>query len=222
MDFEVERLTVGPFQENTWYVIQTESRNGILIDPGDESEKIVRLIEETKTTPVAIINTHAHLDHIGAAKQLQDTFDLPFYLHAKDEFLVKQYPQHAAMFGVPMNGIPQVTHFVNEEIDSRNILSIGAFQLQVISTPGHTPGGVSYLVEDELFVGDTLFDGSIGRTDLPGGNYNTLMESIVKRLMTLDSDILVHCGHGPDTTIGKEQEANPFIQEWLRAHQSTA
>ena len=124
------------------------------------------------------------------------------------------------MFGVPMNGIPQVTHYVNEEIDSNSTLSIGDFQIQVIPTPGHTPGGVSFLFEDELFVGDTLFDGSIGRTDLPGGNYNMLMESIVKRLMPLDSDILVHSGHGPDTTIGKEQEANPFIQEWRRAHQS--
>jgi len=221
MNFDVKRLTVGPFQENTWYVIQNESRNGILIDPGDEPEKIVQLIAETETTPIAIYNTHAHLDHIGAVKHLQDRYNLPFYLNEADEFLIEQYPQHAAMFGVPMNGIPRVTHYVNDEMDSNSILSIGNFKIQVVPTPGHTPGGVSYLIEDELFVGDTLFDGSIGRTDLPGGNYNTLMESIVQRLMSLDSDILVHCGHGPDTTIGKERQANPFIQEWLQAHQST-
>lgn len=218
MDFEVTRLTVGSFQENSWFLTQQETKTGIFIDPGDEPEKLIQLVEESDTQPVAILNTHAHLDHIGGVKILQDRYNLPFYLHSADEFLVERYPEFAQIFGVRMNGIPNVTHYVDKLTDTNNLITIEDIEVQVISTPGHTPGGVSYLVSDELFVGDTLFAGSIGRTDLPGGDYETLMQSIVNQLLALQNETLVHSGHGPDTTIGRERETNPFIQDWLRTH----
>lgn len=207
MKYSVHRLVVGPFQENTWYVANDERQQGVIIDPGEDSERITGLIEETGTTPVAIINTHGHLDHIGAVHALQEAYGLPFYLHPEDQFLIQEYREHAAMFGVPMQGLPEVTHTLQE-----GDLNLGGLQWQCFHTPGHTPGGISFLLDGELFAGDTLFAGSIGRTDLPGGDTEVLLQSIHTKLMILDDDTVVHAGHGPDTSIGSERHSNPFLR----------
>lgn len=216
MQYVVEHLVTGSFEENTWYLINRGIGEGIIFDPGDNHEKISAMIQSTGSRPMAILNTHGHIDHIGAIRKLQDEYDLPFYLHSADEFLIKQYPQHAAMFGLEMQGMPAISGFIDEIVDENSMIQLAGTAIQVIPTPGHTPGGVSYLVEDVLFVGDTLFSGSVGRTDLPGGNYNTLMHSITKELFELEDEVLVHSGHGPDTTIGRERESNPFVRDWLR------
>lgn len=207
MVYQVYNLVVGPFQENTWYVVNEDRQMGVLIDPGDESGRIIALIQEAGAKPVAIINTHGHLDHIGAIHALQTKYDLPFYLHPADQSLLREYPDHASMFGVPMHGIPKVTHTLGE-----GTLTLGGMEWRCLHTPGHTPGGMSFLLQEELFAGDTLFAGSIGRTDLTGGDMEALLRSIHTKLLVLEDATIVHAGHGPDTTIGRERRTNPFLK----------
>jgi len=209
MDLDIIKIMVGPFEENSWYVVENTSGAAVLIDPGDDPERIREAMRSTGTAPEAIINTHAHLDHIGGVKALQDEYNLAFYLHEDDEFLIDLYPEHAELFGVKVQGIPQVTHRIGDE----DRLGFGELTVQVLHTPGHSPGGISLLVDNHLFSGDTLFAGSIGRTDLPGGDYDTLIHSIRTKLLPLDDDIRVHPGHGADTTIGEERRSNPFLAQ---------
>lgn len=212
MRYTIHKRVVGEFQENTWIIAKDDDKSAVIIDPGGQPEVLVNWLNDNGVHPVAILNTHGHLDHIGAVKSLQKVFKIPFYLHSKDEFLVDMYSEHARMFGVEMYGVPEVTH----SLDSKKKLVIAGLTFTVLETPGHTPGGVSFLLDDHLFSGDTLFAGSIGRTDLPGGDYETLLNSIVDNLLPLPDDTKVHPGHGPDTTLGAERQANPFIRQWLQ------
>lgn len=203
----VEYLVVGPFQENSYFLRRPDSREVVLIDPGDEVERLVAQIEREGLLPKAIVNTHAHLDHIGAVVPLQQRYELPFYLHEAELPVLKMAPLAARMFGVPAPAIPEVDHYlaVGEP------LSLAGLELELRFTPGHSPGSVTFLVGGVAIAGDVLFYGSIGRTDLPGGDHATLIASIERELMALDDETIVFCGHGPHTTVGRERRFNPFL-----------
>lgn len=202
----MEKVVNGPFQQNA-YIVWNDTHS-FLIDPGGEHAKIIDIIKSNNLSPSAILNTHAHLDHIGAIAQLVEYGEYPFYLHQNDIELLKKANEYTVMFGIPKIKIPKVDNILEESL----VLDFSGYSIEAIETPGHTLGGVSYLIENHLFTGDTLFSGSIGRTDLPDGNLKLLLNSIHDKLMPLENSTIVHPGHGPDTSIGIEKRTNPFLQ----------
>ncbi|MCA9524447.1 MAG: MBL fold metallo-hydrolase [Myxococcales bacterium] len=204
----VEYLVVGPFQENSYLLRRPDSTQTVLIDPGDEVERLLAQIEREKLEPIAIINTHAHLDHIGAIVPLQQRFELPFYLHDAELPVLQMAPLAARMFGVPAPELPTV----DRALQIGEPLQLAGLDFELRFTPGHSPGSVTFLVGGVAIAGDVLFYGSIGRTDLPGGDYDTLIQSIERQLMSLDDETVVFSGHGPHTTVGRERRLNPFLQ----------
>ncbi|MFQ5602887.1 MAG: MBL fold metallo-hydrolase [bacterium] len=203
----IESLEVGMFAENCYIVGCEETGDGVLIDPGDEGHRILQKIAAMQLSIKYILLTHAHLDHVKEVLSVNEELKVPVYLHREDAFLLENLPAQAAAFGLSVSGIPKVDHFVEE---SENI-TFGNTQLRVLHTPGHSPGSVSYVAQGVAFVGDALFSGSIGRTDLPGGNYEQLIAAIKNRLFSLDDNTRVYAGHGPPTTIGQEKLSNPFL-----------
>jgi len=201
-------ITVGPFAMNCYVVGSEKTKRGVVIDPGDEGEKILRVLRETGLTIEYILNTHAHLDHVLAVQAVKDGTGAAFCLHEADLPLLNMLPMQAAMFGLSVKGVPKVDRFLKHG----DTLTLDDLSFRVLHTPGHTPGGVSFFTGKAVFVGDALFAGSIGRTDLWGGSYETLLESIRSKLFTLPDDVVVYPGHGPETTIGCQRRSNPFLQ----------
>ena len=203
------------FQENT-YVLWDETNECAIIDPGcyyeNEREDFKKFIEGKNLKPVLLVNTHCHLDHVFGNRWVKETFQIPFYAHCDDVFLLHGMAATARMYGFPVELSPDPDHFLNEGDE----IKFGHASLKVLYTPGHSPGSVSLYSETENFVigGDVLFQGSIGRTDLPGGNYETLMQSITGKLLMLPEKTKVYNGHGPVTTIGAEKRMNPFVLEY--------
>jgi glyoxylase-like metal-dependent hydrolase (beta-lactamase superfamily II) len=206
---EVARIVVGPFQENCFLLRAAGGPECVVIDPGDEADRIADRIDASGWKPVAIVNTHAHLDHIGGIQELKEKYGIPLFLHAADEPLLGSAHTHARFFGVAEPSVPAV----DRRLADGDVLDFGGIRLEVLHTPGHSPGSVSLVAGGRVFVGDTLFEGSIGRTDLPGGSHETLLRSIRGRLFALPDEVIAHCGHGPDTTIGRERRSNPFLRE---------
>ncbi len=208
----IEQLAVGPFQENTWLVGDEESGDALVVDPGGENDRVLALAKERNLNIRAIVNTHGHIDHIMGAAELMRRLDIPFHLHPEDEFLLEHADEACAMFGLPPVDVPSPVR----ALAPGEICQVGTIALGVIHTPGHSPGGVCLrLGSDHLFVGDTLFAGSIGRTDLPGGDMETLKRSILTCLVdSLPPETIIHCGHGPDSTLAAETAANPFVSAW--------
>lgn len=204
---EVTCMTVGPFQENTFFLKSDSSSEVVVIDPGEEAPRLIEFLDSENLRPVAIVNTHAHLDHVGAIQSLKDRYGIPLYLHPDDLPILEAAPEAARMFAVQIPQVPSVDF----SMAGGDRLSLAGMNLDVIFTPGHTPGHVSLRVDGRLFCGDVLFCGSIGRTDLPGGDTDTLMKTLFEEILTLPDETLVHCGHGPDTTIGQERSSNPFL-----------
>ncbi|MFQ5752074.1 MAG: MBL fold metallo-hydrolase [bacterium] len=205
----IEKLEVGVFAENCYIVGCKDTLDGVVIDPGDEVHRILAKIQEKQLNIKYILLTHAHLDHVRELMDLKAEIAVPILMHPADNFLLENLPAQAAAFGLTVSGIPKVDKYVNEE----EHIAFGQQQLKVLHTPGHSPGSISYVTKGVAFVGDALFAGSIGRTDLPGGHYDLLINSIRTKLFRLDDETIVYSGHGPPTTIGKEKRTNPFLME---------
>ena len=205
----LEALTVGPFQENCYIVGDEGMGAGVLVDPGDEAVRIALAVEQTGLEIDRILITHAHIDHVGAVADLVDEYACPVLMHAEAEPMLQQLPTQAIMMGLRFGKVPTVDRHLEDE----EVLEVGALRLKALYTPGHAPGHLAFYVEGEGLVlsGDALFAGSVGRTDLFGGDMDLLMRSINERLMTLPDETRVYSGHGPQTTIGDERAHNPFL-----------
>lgn len=202
-------VVVTEFMTNCFIVGDEATMNAIIIDPGGEGQKIVREVEKMGVHVVAVVNTHAHVDHIGALKDIKDAFAPDLMLHQQELPILKTASKMGRLFGISIATPPEPDRFLSEGDE----IACGNISLKVIETPGHSPGGISLITSDGkfCFAGDTLFSGSIGRTDLPGGDYHTLIDSIKTKLIPLGDDVKVFTGHGPATTIGYERRHNPFL-----------
>jgi glyoxylase-like metal-dependent hydrolase (beta-lactamase superfamily II) len=203
-----DHLVVGPLQCNCYIVGDPESKEAIVIDPGDDADRLAESLAAKGLTVTAIVATHAHFDHIVAAGRLRELTGAPFYLHAADKPLLEWMQESGRMFlGVDLPAPPEV----DSEAREGDRLVAGTVGLEVVHTPGHSPGSISLIADDAVFAGDTLFAGSIGRTDLPGGDTQALLDAVKDKLFRLEGDLPVYPGHGPATTLGQEKETNPFV-----------
>ena len=208
----IETFPVGPLQCNCSILADDESRSAIVIDPGGDFDNIRARLEKKGLSVSAIVHTHTHIDHVGATAPLQRWTSAEAHIHEADRFLYDVLPVQAELLGVPL---PERCDMEGDLVDDL-ILRAGMIELQVLYTPGHTPGSVSFVVKSETgsvaFTGDTLFRRGIGRTDLWGGDGDLILKSLRTRLMTLAEDTKVIAGHGPPTTIGDERRGNPYLR----------
>ena len=210
----VESQAVGPFFKNGFVVGCEETKEAVLIDPGDEAASLLAFAERGGLAIRHILLTHAHVDHVTGVAAAKRALGVPVYLHRDDLFLYERAVEMGAMFGLQVEPQPPIDVFYTPA----EVITFGTYEVRVHHTPGHCPGGVCLQVGKkgtagtELFVGDTLFAGSIGRTDLPGGDHATLIAAIRNVLFPLGDEAAVHSGHGPDTTIGHERRTNPFLR----------
>lgn len=200
-------LSVGPIMANCFIVGCETTRQAAVIDPGADAGRILKKLADEKLTVSYIINTHGHFDHAGANRKLKEATGAILVIHELDRFMLDSLSTTAAMFGMSSENSPPP----DQTVQDGDTIQVGAIVMKVLHTPGHTPGGISLLTDGCVFVGDTLFAGSIGRTDFPGGDYDTLISSIRNKLYPLDDNVVVYTGHGPETTIGKEKRFNPFV-----------
>ena len=204
---EIVSLPNGQFAENCYLVADGTIGEAVIIDPGQEPETFLAALEERDWRLRAIWLTHAHVDHIMGVGAMQRATGAPIYLHPLDRSLYDALPQYGAWVGTRLQAPPPPQF----ELVPGRLLRVGGLEFSVRFTPGHSPGSVSFLGEERIFGGDVLFNGSIGRTDLPGGDPATLMASIHSEFLALPDSTIVHSGHGPDTTIGVERLTNPFL-----------
>lgn len=203
---EIHQVIVSPLATNCYILGCEETKEAIIIDAGFDIEKITKTIETEGYTPKFLINTHAHLDHVSAVAELKEKYNIPFLMHEADQPVLDALVPMQIQFGFGNHQEPKVDAYLEEKK-----YSFGKIEFQVLHTPGHSPGGVCFLFNDVVFTGDTLFEGSIGRTDLPGGSMTELLESITQKLLILDGDVVVFPGHGSSTTIENERDHNPFF-----------
>jgi len=208
----VRGIVVGVFQENCWVVGNRRTGEAICVDPGDQPDEVLALARDMGVTIKLIANSHAHIDHILGVQGVHAATGAKFLLHEGDLNLLQHgWKSAAARFGLDLKrGPPDPDQFV---VDGDEV-EVAGLKLKVLSTPGHTPGSVSYYTEGMLFSGDTLFRGSIGRTDMPGGSFEQEMESICNRLLVLPDETMVLPGHMDETTVAFEKKHNPFVLEW--------
>jgi len=206
----LERLTVGPFAVNCYIIGDESTKEGMIVDAGDEPERILRTVEKLGLTIPLMVNTHCHTDHVGALASVQRATKAKFALHEAELPILKHAVSTSMMLtGMPIEEPPQPEILLKDGDE----VTVGGLTFSVIHTPGHTPGGICLLQDNVCLTGDTLFNMGIGRFDFPGGDYDTLMRSITTRLLTLPEDTAIYPGHGPESTIGQEKIWNPFFSE---------
>jgi glyoxylase-like metal-dependent hydrolase (beta-lactamase superfamily II) len=194
---------------NCYIVGVNEGGECLVIDPGSDVSAIARVLDEENLSLSLILLTHGHVDHVGGVRALIDDRGGKVVMHRGDLFLLEGVDDQARMFGLPPVGTPRIDRFVEDG----DRIELGELSLDVLHTPGHSPGGVTYRMDDRAFVGDLLFSGSIGRTDLPGGSFEVLVDSVKGKLYPLGDGTRVYPGHGPSTTVGEERLYNPFLQD---------
>lgn len=202
----IERIAAGIYAANCYILIDEKSRETAVIDPGGDSDVLIETIQKEKGHVKYILLTHGHLDHTGAAAAIKETFQAPIFLNAEDEKLMLQ---NTYVFHPMLQGGQVIS--ADHHISDGDQFILGDTIVRAIETPGHSPGGVCFYVQKEVFTGDTLFDGSIGRTDFEGGDFNTLIHSIKEKILCLDGETVVYPGHGEKTTVEKERKYNPFL-----------
>jgi len=200
-------IVVGALETNCYLVYCEDTRACAVVDPGADPERIFPVIFEEELTPIVLINTHGHIDHIGANKDIKEHFGVPLYIHAGDNPMLGKVQQLELSLFLGAKDSPPADHLMTDGEEIR----IGNGSLRVLHTPGHSPGSVSLLGDGFLLSGDTLFMEGVGRTDLPGGSQKQLEQSIREKIMTLPDETVVLPGHGPHTTVGQERADNPFL-----------
>ncbi|HMA61886.1 MAG TPA: MBL fold metallo-hydrolase [bacterium] len=203
----IESIVSRGFQENTWIVASDNSNKALIIDPGSDFERIKKRLEDLKLAPVVILNTHLHPDHLISAYELQNHYEISLYAHKNEEKTFEMFDQMVQMLGFDNLKKPEVSKWLSEDED----LKIDNLKVKIIHTPGHTPGSCCFLIEDRyLFSGDTVFEGSIGRTDLPFGSRDEMRESL-KKIVDLPINTKIYPGHGSKTELAKELNSNPYL-----------
>lgn len=209
-----EILAVGPLQCNCSVIGDERTREAMVIDPGDDIDDVLALVRKHKLTVKQIVITHAHIDHVGGAQKLRAATGAPILLNQNDYGLLKMLDMQAAWIGMPSPGKVEI----DRSVADAETLQAGSLSANVLHTPGHTEGSIClyFPAEKKLIAGDTLFAGSIGRTDLPGGSFQKIISSLHEQVLALPDETLVIPGHGPTTTIGEERESNPFLTDKYR------
>ncbi len=204
----LDTILVGSYMVNCYITGSNQTKEVLIIDPGANANQIISHIEKQQYKPIGIVLTHGHGDHIGGVVELKSKYDVPIYLHALDQPMVEEGSKNMTkfMFGKSIEFSPD--HLLKEEDE----IAVDTLTYHILHTPGHTPGGVSIYCENALFTGDTLFQGSIGRTDFPGGSFEQLIHAIKTKLLTYPDDTKVYPGHNSPSTIGWEKKHNPFLK----------
>ncbi|AYF55069.1 MBL fold metallo-hydrolase [Clostridium botulinum C] len=200
---KIKRIPAGMYGANCYILIDEETMVGCIIDPGGDADRLANIIDELNIEIKFILLTHGHMDHVGGVEVLREKYNVPVYINGKDKELMEKGTQ---VFGRIWGKTPE-----DKELKDEEIIKLGSLDIRCIETPGHTPGGMSFLVNNVVFTGDTLFHGSVGRCDLPGGNQSQLIESIKNKLMVLDDEIVVLPGHEGESNIKFERQYNPFL-----------
>ncbi|MBI4682990.1 MAG: MBL fold metallo-hydrolase [Nitrospirae bacterium] len=206
----LERLVVGPLEENTYIIADEASGQAIVVDPGDEPDRIIDIIKHKNLQVHSVICTHTHFDHVGAAGDIKKATGAKILIHKNDLQVYETAKDQAAFWGYDIDDIPGPDGF----IDEGHVIEAGNLKFKVLHTPGHSPGGICLYGEGILMSGDTIFRGSVGRTDFPGGSMEELKKSF-RRLLDLPQDTKIYSGHGPETTVGMEKKTNFFVNEFL-------
>jgi len=203
----LKMLVVGPIQSNCYVVGCERTREAAVIDPGGDADRILITLAKDKLRCLYIINTHGHFDHSADNKRLKEVTGAQLLIHPADAPMILNQSRGGGMWGLHVDNSPPPDRYLEEG----DIIAIGDLSLKVLHTPGHSPGGISLVTDKIVFVGDTLFAGSIGRTDFPGGDQEGLIRHVRNKIFTLGDDVVVYPGHGPKTTVGRERKTNPFF-----------